>query len=63
VRAEVKSMAASLKKVQIEAIVVPLGAGAHPQDFAQDVLRGTCRVRAARLNGMPALGAEKAGSV
>jgi len=57
--AEVKAMAASLKEMQIEAIVVAqFGAGAHPQGFAHDVLCGTCRVKAARLNGMPALRAD-----
>jgi ParB-like chromosome segregation protein Spo0J len=57
--AEIKAMAASLKEVQIEAIVVvQFGTGAHPQAFAYDVLCGTCRVKAARLNGMPALRAD-----
>ncbi len=57
--AEVRAMAVSLKEVQIEAIVVvQFGAGEHPQDSAYDVLCGTCRVKAARLNGMPALRAD-----
>jgi len=57
--AEVKAMAASLKEIQIEAIVaVQFDAGEHPQDSAYDVLCGTCRVKAARLNGMPALRAD-----
>jgi hypothetical protein len=57
--AEVRAMAASLTEVQIEAlVVVQFGAGEHPQDSAYDVLCGTCRVKAARLNGMPALRAD-----
>ncbi len=52
-------MAASLKEVQIEAIVVVRFApGTHPQAVTHDVLCGTCRVKAARLNGMPALRAD-----
>jgi hypothetical protein len=57
--AEVKAMAASLREVQIEAIVVvQFDAQAHPRGFLCDVLCGTCRVKAARLNGMPALRAD-----
>ena len=57
--AEVKAMAVSLKEVQIEAIVVvQFAPAAHPQTFTHDVLSGTCRVKAARLNGMPALRAD-----
>jgi len=58
-QAEVRDMAVSLKEVQIEAIVVAeFSPGAHPLGFGYDVLGGTCRVKAARLNGMPALRAD-----
>jgi len=58
-QAEVRDMAASLREVQIEAIVVAeFGPAAHPLGFGCDVLGGTCRVKAARLNGMPSLRAD-----
>jgi ParB-like chromosome segregation protein Spo0J len=58
-QAEVRDMAASLREVQIEAIVIAeFGPGTHPRGCGYDVLGGTCRVKAARLNGMPALRAD-----
>jgi len=57
--AEVKAMAASLQEVQIESIVVvQFDAPPHPLGYAYDVLCGTCRVKAARLNGTAALRAD-----
>ncbi len=52
-------MAASLKEVQIEAIVVvQFDDQPHPLGYAFDVLCGTCRVKAARLNGAATLRAD-----